>query len=87
MKAYRISHVVIAADIPDDARNFFVDEMGCALPAGIEEIHESTPIPCPDGTVKTVRERIDEELDARNVWLRMGVPCDLHWPFIIGFLK
>jgi len=26
-------------------------------------------------------------MDERNDWLRMGVPCDLHYPFIVAKLK
>jgi len=30
---------------------------------------------------------MNEELDRRSAWLRMGVPCELHWPFIVVKLK
>lgn len=87
MLAYRINHAIIAADIPDEARDFFLAEIGGPLPADIVEVPCSTEVFCTDGTVKTVMERIHEELDARNAWLNMGIPCELHRPFVAGTLK
>jgi hypothetical protein len=87
MQAYRINNAVIAADVSDEARDFFLVEIGGPLPADIIEVHYLTEVFCTDGTVKTVRERINEELDARNAWLRMGIPCELHEPFVVGTLK
>ena len=87
MQAYRINNAVIAADIPEEARDCFLEEIGGPLPAAIIEVHYLTEIFCMDGTVKTVKERINEELDARNAWLRMGIPCELHHPFVVGTLK
>jgi hypothetical protein len=87
MQAYRINHAVIAADIPDEARDCFLTEIGGPLPDAITEVNVSTEVFCPDGSVKTVRERINEELDARNAWLNMGIPCELHHPFVVGTLK
>jgi hypothetical protein len=87
MQAYRINHTVVAADILDDARDWFLAEIGGSLPADIVEVHYTTEVCCADGTVKTIKERINEELDARNDWLRMGVPCELHCPFVVGTLK
>jgi hypothetical protein len=26
-------------------------------------------------------------MDERCAWLRMGVPCELHWPFIVTKLR
>jgi hypothetical protein len=37
-------------------------------------------------SVKAVKARINEELDTRNSWLIMGIPCELHCPFVIGTL-
>jgi hypothetical protein len=87
MQAYRINHTIIAADIPDEARDCFLEEIGGPPPDEIIEVHVSTEVFCQDGAVKTVRERINEELDARNDWLRMGIPCELHQPFVVGTLK
>jgi len=30
---------------------------------------------------------MNAELDRRNEWLRLGVPCELHWPFIVVKIK
>ena len=87
MQAYRIHNTVIAADIPDEARDFFLDEIGGPLPDDIIEVHYLTEIFCADGAVKTIKERINAELDARNAWLNMGIPCELHHPFVVGTLK
>jgi hypothetical protein len=87
MQAYRIHNIVIAADIPDEARDCFLEEIGGPMPDDIVEVQYLTEICCTDGTVKTIKERIHEELDARNDWLRMGVPCELHRPFVLGTLK
>jgi hypothetical protein len=87
MLAYRINHMIIAADIPDEARDCFLEEIGGPLPDDIVEVHYLTEIFCTDGTVKTIKERINEELDARNAWLMMGIPCELHQPFVVGTLK
>ncbi len=92
MQAYKINKLVIAADIKDEACDFYRQEIGGNLPDMpdmadmIEELPPSMEVCCDDGTVKTIKTRINEELDARNAWLNMGVPCDLHWPFVIGTL-
>jgi hypothetical protein len=87
MQAYRIHQLVIAADIPQEAHDFYRQEIDGALPDApdaIEELPVWTEVCCDDGSFKTVKARINEELDTRNAWLNMGVPCDLHWPFVIG---
>ena len=92
MQAYKINKLVIAADIKDEACDFYHQEIGGNLPDVpdmadmIEELPSSMEVCCDDGTVKTIKARINEEMDARNAWLNMGVPCDLHWPFVIGTL-
>ena len=86
MQAYRIHNTVIAADIPEEARDFYREEIGGALPDVIEEVAYLSEVFCTGGTVKTVKERINEEMDTRNDWLKMGIPCELHWPFVIGTL-
>ncbi|MFA5181272.1 MAG: hypothetical protein WC405_08105 [Syntrophales bacterium] len=93
MQAYKIHKLVIAADISEEACDFYRQEIICgALPDVpnmidlFEELPASMEVCCDDGSYKTIKTRINEELDARNAWLNMGVPCDLHWPFIIGTL-
>ncbi len=91
MQAYRIHKLIIVADIKEEACDFYRQEIG-GLPDVIdivdmiEELPSSMEVCCDDGTVKTIKTRINEEMDARNAWLNMGVPCDLHWPFVIGTL-
>jgi len=89
MQAYRINKLAIAADIKEEACDFYRREIGGDLPDVphmIEELPSLMEVCCNDGTVKTIKTRINEELDTRNAWLNMGVPCDLHWPFVIGTL-
>ena len=66
--------------------DFYREEIGGTLPAVIEELPYLIEVCCEDGTVKTVKARINEEMDARNSWLIMGIPCELHRPFVIGTL-
>ena len=84
MRAWRIQNMVIAADIAEEAREFYREEIGGPLPDVSGEADYGAAVACADGTIRTVRERIHEEMDARNDWLRMGVPCELHWPFVVG---
>ncbi len=86
MQAYLIHNLVIAADIREEAGEFYRQEIGGDLPDTIEELSPDREVKCADGAIKTIRDRINEELDSRNSWLRMGVPCDLHLPFVIGAL-
>jgi len=86
MQAYRIHKIVIAADIAEEACDFYREEIGGTLPDAIEELPYLMEVCCDDGTVKTVKERIKEELDARNSWILMGIPCELYRPFLIGTL-
>ncbi|MCG6533857.1 MAG: hypothetical protein L7F78_04020 [Syntrophales bacterium LBB04] len=86
MQAYIIHKIVIAANIAEEACAFYREEIGGTLPDVIEELPYLMEVYCDDGTVKTVKERINEELDARNSWLIMGIPCELHRPFVIGTL-
>ncbi len=86
MRAWRIHDTVIAADIAEEACEFYREEVGGAPPDRVAEADYSATLTCPDGATRTVRERIHEEMDARNAWLRMGVPCELHWPFVVGTL-
>jgi hypothetical protein len=86
MQAYRIHKMVIAADSIEEACAFYHEEIGGALPDAIEELPYVIEVCCDDGTVKPVKARINEELDARNTWLLLGIPCELHRPFLIGTL-
>lgn len=83
MIAYKIHHWIIAADIEKEAAEFYIEEIGGALPDVIEEVSVSTEVPVEDGNPATVRDVINRVLDERSEWLRLGVPCDLHAPFII----
>jgi len=86
MRAFLIHKLVIAADVPEEAGEFYCQEIGGELPKTIAELSPDTEVRCDDGQKKTIRARIGEELDQRNAWLRMGVPCELHWPFVVGDL-
>ena len=82
MNAYRVNRCIIAADVIEEAEGFFRAEIGEPV-AVIEEISLNTEISIEDGAVRTVKALINEELDRRNEWLRLGVPCELHWPFVV----
>jgi hypothetical protein len=84
MQAFLIHELVIAADVAEEAREFYRGEIGGDPPETIAAASPDLQVRCGDGALKTIRDRINEELDARNSWLRMGVPCDLHWPFVVG---
>ncbi|HOF04902.1 MAG TPA: hypothetical protein PK175_08735 [Syntrophales bacterium] len=86
MQAYRVYNLAIAADVAAEAREFYRQEIGGDPPETIAELSLELMVRCGSGETKTIRDRINEELDSRNSWLRMGVPCDLHWPFVIGSL-
>lgn len=86
VQAYKIQKTIIAADIEEEACEFYRKEIGGTVPDVIEELSPSMDVYCDDGTFKTIKARINEELDARNEWLRMGIPCELHWPFVVGTL-
>ena len=72
MQAYRIHKMVIAADIAEEACEFYRKEIGGTLPDVIEELPYLMEVCCDDGTVKTIKARINEELDTRNAWLMMS---------------
>jgi hypothetical protein len=86
MQAYKINKIVIAADTAEEACAFYREEIGGTLPDVIEELPYLIEVCCDDGTVKPAKARINEEMDARNSWLIMGIPCELHSPFVIGTL-
>lgn len=81
MKAFRIGKYIIAAHLERDAVKFFFEEVGEAPPPGpIEEVNVEEAISADGEMVKDV---INKVLDERSMWLRMGVPSDLDWPFFI----
>ncbi len=83
MEAFKIGDHIIAADTEEDARHFFREEVGKAPPDVIEQVSVSLEVPAGEGKMATIRDLINKTMDERSAWLRMGVPCDLHWPFII----
>ncbi len=80
MKAFLICDCIIAADLESEAAHFFCEETGSPSPGPIREIGVEEIIPECDLMIKDV---INEIMDERNAWLRMGVPTELHWPFFI----
>ncbi len=79
MKAYRMGDKIIAAWFEQDAVKFFCEETGGTPPDPIEEISVEETVP-EGGRIKEI---INKVLDERNAWLRMGVPCELDWPFFV----
>jgi len=87
MEAYKIGKYIIAADLQEDAEKLFIHEIGETLPEeAIEEVSLQLEICCDDGRVMTVKEIINEELDKRQEWRRMGLPCETYRPFIVKIL-
>lgn len=87
MEAYRIGDHIVAADTEEDARHFYREEVGMEAPAVIEVLSVSLEVRAGEGKTATIRELMNKVMDERSAWLRMGVPCELHWPFIIAKLK
>ena len=87
MEAFRISDHVIAADTEEDARLFYKHEVGKDPPPVVEELSVSLEVPAGEGETATIRDLVNKIMDERNAWLRMGVPCELHFPFIVAKLK
>ena len=87
MEAYRIGDHVIAADTEEDARLFYKHEVGKEPPAVTEVLSVSLEVPAGEGKMATIRDLINKTMDERNAWLRLGVPCELHYPFIVAKLK
>ena len=83
MKAYKMGPYVVCAEVLDDAQKFFCHEIGDPLPQHIEEMEWDCEVCCESGETSTIRDLINKVLDERNAWLRMGIPCDLYWPFIV----
>ena len=80
MKAFLICDCIIAADLEDEAVQFFCEETGSPSPGPIQEMGVEEIIP--EGGLM-IKDVINQVMDERNAWLRMGVPTELHWPFFI----
>lgn len=80
MKAFRIGDCIIVADLENEAVQFFCDETGSPSPGPILEMGVEEIIP-ENGLM--IKDMINQVMDDRCAWLRMGVPCDLHGPFFI----
>lgn len=87
MEAYRIGDHVVAADTEEDARHFYREEVGMDAPPAVEALSVSLEVPTGEGKTATIRDLMNKVMDERNAWLRLGVPCDLHFPFMIARLK
>jgi hypothetical protein len=87
MEAYRIGDHVIAADTEEDARLFYKHEEGKDPPPHVEELSVSLEVPAGEGKTASIRDIMNKVLDERNSWLRLGVPCDLHYPLIVAKLR
>jgi hypothetical protein len=86
METYRIGDHVIAADTEEDARLFYQHEVVKDPPPAIEKLSVSLEVPAGEGKMATIRDIMNKVMDERNAWLRLGVPCDLHYPFIVAKL-
>jgi hypothetical protein len=83
MQAFKIGNIVIAADTPDEASEFYRHEIDPCVPSAVTDVDRQTLINCQNGLPKTIKDIINDIMDERNAWLRMSIPCDLHYPFII----
>ncbi len=86
MKAFKFDRYIIAAEVIEEAVRFFRQEVGGPFPQSIEEVDWLAEVSGEGGEGGIVRDLVNKELDERNAWLRMGIPCDLYWPFIIAKL-
>lgn len=84
MEAFRIGNLIIAAECREEACLFYREETGGEEPIVVETLGFSTLVPLPNGTTVAIREIVNEVMDERNMWLRLGVLCDLRYPFIVG---
>lgn len=80
MKAFRMGNYIIAANLEREAVKFFLEETGEDPPGPVCEIDCEEII---SGDGEMVKDVINKVLDERSMWLRMGVPSDLDWPFFI----
>jgi hypothetical protein len=56
MNAYKIDKHIICADVPDEAKNFFLYEVGEPLSADVEMMEWDCVVPCENGENKTIRD-------------------------------
>ncbi len=87
MKAFKIENYIIAADLIEDAMNLFKHDISGYYPEIVEEVDINDEIKSEDGCVMTIKEIINETLDERQAWCRMGIPCEVYRPFLIRKLK
>ena len=87
MKAFKIENHIIAADLMEDAINMFKHEVSGDVPEDVENVDLNDEIECEDGRIMTVKEIINETLDERQTWVRMGFLCEVYRPFLIRKLK
>ncbi len=87
MKAFKIENHIIAADLMEDAINMFKHEVSGDVPEDVENVDLNDEIECEDGRIMTVKEIINEILDERQAWMRMGFVCEIYRPFLIRKLK
>lgn len=83
MEAFRIGNLIIAADTLKEACLFYSEETGEESPTHGESISVYTEITLKNGEKLLITDVINRVMDERNAWLRMGIPCDLHYPFVI----
>jgi hypothetical protein len=83
MQAYRIGNVVIAADTPDEAGEFYRREIDSGITSAATDVDMQTVIGCRDGLPRKIKDIINDVMDERSSWVKMGIPCDLLYPFII----
>lgn len=84
MQAFRIGTYIIAADTPDDAVSFYRNEIEAQVPSTATKVDRQTIVRRKDGSSGTVKEIIDDVMDERSAWVKMGIPCDLLYPFIVS---
>ncbi|HOK05930.1 MAG TPA: hypothetical protein PK836_03680 [Syntrophales bacterium] len=84
MEVFKIGAWIIAADTEEEARLFYRDETGREAPLVVETLSVYEEIAVPGGGSALIRDLMNAVLDERNAWLRMGIPCDLHYPFLLG---
>lgn len=87
MKAFKIEDYIIIADLIEDAMNMFKYEISGYYPEIVTELDLNDEIKCEDGRVMTVKEIINETLDERQAWLRLGIPCEVYRPFLVRTSK
>ncbi len=85
MQIYKMDRHIVAAETEDEARRFYLEEFG-ATAASVEELSVSTLFPAGDGTQAAGKDLVNKVMDERSAWLKMGIPCDKYYPFVIAKL-